>query len=167
MFLRLIHFIFYVYPGLSNVHCNLVRHKNLIKVYRCNDCLLCGGKKRLFVTYYHTTITNSLFTVLNINSFECAETHIHTHIYCRFNRSTTIVREDCRKLMGDSWRRSDIVQEISFGYCVKRFWEIKLESDRWYSLYVCIDTLGLIFDIPEIYWNFLGYWNIHVLKLNY
>ena len=51
--------------------------------------------------------------------------------------------------MGDSWRRSDIVQEISFGYCVKRLWEIKLESHRWYSLYVCIDTLGLIFDIPE------------------
>ena len=85
--------------------------------------------------------------------------------------STTIVREDCRKLMGDSWRRSDIVQEISFGYCVKRLWEIKLESDRWYSLYVCmyvcIDTLGLIFEISEIYWNFFGYWNIHVLKLKY
>ena len=63
-------------------------------------------------------------------------------------------REDCRKLMGDSWRRSDIVQEISFGYCVKRLWEIKLESDRWYSLYVYIDTLELIFEIPEIYWNF-------------
>ena len=97
--------------------------------------------------------------------------HTYTHIYCRFNGSTTIVREDCRKLMGDSWRRSDIVQEISFGYWVKRLWEIKLESDRWYrySLYVCIDTLGLIFEIPEIYWNFLGYWNIyvHVLKLNY
>ena len=64
--------------------------------------------------------------------------------------------------MGDSWRRSDIVQEISFGYWVKRLWEIKLESDRWHSLYVCIDTLGLIFEIPEIFsvTEIYMYWNL-------
>ena len=63
---------------------------------------------------------------------------------------------------GDSWRRSDIVQEISFGYWVKRLWEIKLESDRWHSLYVCIDTLGLIFEIPEIFsvTEIYMYWNL-------
>ena len=32
-------------------------------------------------------------------------------------------------------------------------------------MYVCIDTLGLIFEISEIYWNFFGYWNIHVWNL--
>ena len=91
-------------------------------------------------------------------------TYTRTRIYCRLNGSTTIVREDdCHKLMGDSWRRSDIVQEISFGYWVKRLWEIKLESDRWHSLYVvCIDTLGLIFEIPEIFsvTEIYMYWNL-------
>ena len=33
-------------------------------------------------------------------------------------------------------------------------------------MYVWIDTLGLIFEIPESYWNFLGYWNIFYMYWN-
>ena len=71
--------------------------------------------------------------------WKCGNTHTHLLSFQCFNGSTTIVREDCHKLMGTlEDTRSDIVQEISFGHWVKRLWEIKLESGRCLIQFVCM-----------------------------